>query len=181
MLNAGDGLLIWEAVRRSPEGVAYACAKTQTEASILKEQAQALPELMRPIVLHANFADLTKVLTAQAKAVKFDRIIGRNVLGERSNKSQLVQTLQPWLADAGKLILAETIPRQAQRLSQLFDPEEIGTILHQKWVDAEANIYQSASDPKFNWDATTIQTLLKKADFKVDIHLETLITPVYMR
>jgi len=40
----------------------------------LQEQAAALPELMRPIVLPAT---LTEVIATQAPDVRFDRILGR--------------------------------------------------------------------------------------------------------
>jgi putative ATPase len=61
-LNAGSGLLTFEALRRVPEGGVYACTRTSTEAIALQEQVAALPAIKRPFVLSATLNQLPKVL-----------------------------------------------------------------------------------------------------------------------
>ena len=46
-LNAGTGLLTWEAVRRVPEGGVWALVPGESEAEGLREQAARLDELLR--------------------------------------------------------------------------------------------------------------------------------------
>jgi putative ATPase len=64
-LNAGSGLLTFEALRRVPEGGVYACTRTSAEAVALQEQVAALPELKRPFVLSSTLTELPEVLATQ--------------------------------------------------------------------------------------------------------------------
>jgi putative ATPase len=52
-LNAGSGLLTWEAIRQVPEGGVYARVEQATDAQALEEQAALLPQLIRPIVVQS--------------------------------------------------------------------------------------------------------------------------------
>jgi putative ATPase len=62
VLNAGDGLLAWEALRRVPEGGVWALTLEQREAELLSARAQALPEMERPRVQAGSLAELPRLL-----------------------------------------------------------------------------------------------------------------------
>ncbi|MBW4693886.1 MAG: AAA family ATPase [Lyngbya sp. HA4199-MV5] len=175
-LNAGSGLLTWEAIRQVPEGSVVACVRTITDADAIAQQAIALPELARPIVLQATLTDLPTVLKAQATDLRFDHIIGRNVLTREVDKASIVRSLLPWLQPTGSITLAEGIPRQAQRLSQLLDPTWLTTKLYKKLVQAEEAIYAQPDDPMVNWDASDLQTMFEGVGFKVELQVEPLST-----
>jgi hypothetical protein len=64
-----------------------------SEASALEEQAAALPELVCPFVVTSTLAELPNVLAAEAVNVRFDYIIGRNVLRKNRYKTTAVQRL----------------------------------------------------------------------------------------
>ncbi len=130
-LNAGSSLLTWEALRRVPEGGVYACVRTKMDAKALQEQAVALPELMRPIVLPATLTELPSVLATQAPNVLFDRIIGRNALVHEPDKVATAQLLASLLR-SGVLVLAETIPRHTQRLYRLLDSTKLDADLYEQ-------------------------------------------------
>jgi putative ATPase len=66
-LNAGSGLLTFEALRRVPEGGVYACTRTSAEAVALQEQVAALPLLKRPFVLSST---LTHILHQSGETPK---------------------------------------------------------------------------------------------------------------
>jgi putative ATPase len=180
-LNAGTGLLTWEAVRQVPEGGVYACVRTETEATALTQQSQSLPELSRPVVLRSRLLDLPQVLTDTANGVQFDRLMGRNVLTSETDPqaaihclAQVCQALH--LTPATKLMLAELIPRQAQRLYQLLKPEWIGAQLYQKLTAAEEGIYAQPLEDKLKWDIADLEHWLHEAGFQGTIQLEQMPT-----
>ncbi len=186
-LNAGSGLLTWEAIRRVPEGGVYAWVQTVKEAEALIEQSQALPELMRPIVLRSPLVEFPQLLAVEAAGVQFDAIVGRNVLAAAPSLDQAIEVLRQLFASANNsaqtfLALMEVVPRRAQRLYQLLHPDWIGSILHQQLAQAEEKIYAQPMGEKWFWDGVDLQPLLEAAGFWVDIQLETtrterLITP----
>lgn len=177
-LNAGSGLLTWEAVRRVPEGGVFACVPSSTDAIALTEQAAALPELSRPIIVQSDLAKLSPVLKTQFSDVWFDWIIGRNVLMKESHKAQILQSLVEWLRPEGAIVLAEAIPRHAQRLYQLIENAELDTKLYKKLVKAEDAIYFQRDDPMVNWDIKDLEKIFKSIGLSSRIEIEQTSTEV---
>ena len=80
-LNAGTGLLTWEAVRRTPEGGVWAVAATAREAEALRESANRLAPLERPVILQGSLPDVRELLDLRGESdLRFDAILGRNAL-----------------------------------------------------------------------------------------------------
>ncbi len=175
-LNAGSGLLTWEAVRQTPEGSVIACVRTTTDADAITQQAAALPELTRPIVLQTSLAALPTALEAQASDVRFDHIMGRNALMREVDKAGIVRSLSNGLQPNGTITLAESIPRQAQRLYQLLASGWLSDKLYQKLVKAEDAIYTLPDDPMVNWDVPDLQAIFETAGFTVALQVEPLST-----
>lgn len=171
-LHAGSGLLTWEAVRRVPEGGVYACVTSATDATALTEQASALPDLQRPVVLQTSLSDLASTLAHQAKAVRFDRIMGRNALLHQADRITLLRTLSTVLQPDGRLLLAETMPRHTQRLYQLLSPQSLSQALSRRLAQAEAAIYADPNDPMINWDEPDLQRWLTAAGLTAEIHID---------
>ena len=171
-LNAGSGLLTWEALRRVPEGGVYACTRTPADTNAILDLAAALPELMRPIVFSATLTELPAFLATHAPNVLFDRIVGRNALVHESNKIAKAQLLAKLLRQSGILVLAETIPRHTQRLYRLLEPKKLDADLYERLVVAEEAIYASESDPMVNWDADELRVAFETAGLFVEVTTE---------
>ncbi|MGJ3245342.1 MAG: AAA family ATPase [Elainellaceae cyanobacterium] len=185
-LNAGSGLLTWEAIRRVPEGGVYACVRHKTDADALQEQAQTLPELMRPMVIQAPLITLSNQLHQHVPDLRCDRLIGRNTLTAEPDKGAIIQSFKDILQPDGRVVLAESIPRHTQRLYQLIDAQSsLGSRLSKKLINAEEAIYQDADDPMVNWDADDLNHLFEAAGFQSTIRVEhtqtaTRITPTLL-
>lgn len=168
-LNAGSGLLLWEAVRQVPEGGIYGYVRTEKEFAALNEQIQSLPELSRPILVQ----DLPQTL-------KFDRIIGRNALFAEADKVSAIAALSTLLESQGQIVLAESMPRAAQRLYQLADPLWLKPKLYDRWQQAEEAIYLNSDDPKLNWSIESLQAEFEQAGFEIEMQTEQTQTEVYL-
>lgn len=181
-LNARTGLLTWEAVRQVPEGGVYARVHTERDQAALTEQAARLPELARPTVFQATWQTLPDVLNHLAPGIHFDWIVGRNVLGSEPDKANVIALLKSLLKPEGALVLAESIPRYTQRISDLVQSESLDARLLAKWQQAEAAIFEDDSSPLFNWDEKELRSHFTTAGFTLDLQTETvgtnlLITP----
>lgn len=171
-LNAGSGLLTWEAVRQSPEGGVYACVRTTKDANALSQQAASLKELIRPQILQASLPGLVEVITQQAANVQFDYIIGRNVLVSEVDKSSTVQEIAKILPHRGKLVFAETVPRYTQRFYRLLEALPVDSKLYKRLMSAEEAIYDDGSDPMLNWDVDDLRDTFKLAGLEADVIVE---------
>lgn len=121
--NAGGGLLVWEAMRRSPQGGVWARVDRPDEARRLEEQARRLSELGAPVVV-AGGVDGLPGLVAEAwrtaggngkGKVQFDRILARGVLGGTEDRPSRLAVLAGLLAPDGQIVLAETVPGDSER------------------------------------------------------------------
>lgn len=191
-INAGTGLLTWEALRRVPEGGVWALVFRPDEAEALREMAASLPELERPVVLQGAPSELPDLLAWRGEAdVRFDAIVGRGVIVRSSERdlsrlSADTRVLQPGIASAGvdgiadlleglfrllvsllrsggRISLAEGVPRHLQRLYALVDLAELGPDLASRVQEAEEAIYLAARDPLLAWTEAQLQAALQAA------------------
>jgi putative ATPase len=166
-LNAATGLLTWEALRRVPEGGAWALTGDAQTGAALRQQAQRLPEVERPIVLAGELLHLADLLRARGdQEVRFDAMVGRNVLTRCVDKTAALACIRAYLRKGGRLVLAEVVPRWAQRLSVLIDVSELVPDVVERLRTAEEAIYQDADDPLVNWDMQELESALRAAGFK---------------
>ncbi len=157
-LNAGTGLLTWEAVRRAPVGGVWALATDERTAEALRQQAANLDALGRPVILCGALEELPDLIAAQGQGeVHFDAVVGRNALTRHPDKGAAARIIASLLNEGGRLALAEAVPRHAQRLSGLVDLSLLEEALRQRLIDAEEAIYTDPDDPMVNWDAADLE------------------------
>ena len=182
-LKAGSGLLTWEAVRRVPEGGVYACVQTQEDAEALRELALALPELSRPEIVPATIHDLPEHVLKEKTC---DRLIGRNVLMAEFDKVAVLKILHQFLYSSrstqasqgcdARLVLAESIPNEAQRIYRFLEPQRLGVRLYTKLEQAEETIYNDPADPMVNWDQQDLESWFQAAGWMAEIDIEQVTT-----
>jgi len=175
-LNAGSGLLTWEAVRRVPEGSVYAQVMREQDAIALQEQATLLPELSRPIVLQGALANLADALQQESPTLRFDGILGRNVLAGEKERGAIAHALLQRLQPGGVLVLAETLPRQGQRLYDLIPDKALKPALHRRLVKAEDAIYTAPHPPNpdstLHWDVDNWRSLFESLNIPISLDLQ---------
>jgi putative ATPase len=165
-LNAATGLLTWEALRRTPEGGVWALSTDAAAGEALRQQAERLPAVERPVILVGELLNLPTLLAAGGnQEVHFDAIVGRNALTRYPDKTAALACLHDRLAPGGRLALAEVVPRQAQRLSALGDVSALDRDLVTRWRAAEEAMYQTPDDPLVNWDVPALEAALRAAGF----------------
>jgi putative ATPase len=177
-LNAGTGLLTWEAVRRAPAGGVWALATDEMTAEALRGQAANLEALSRPVILCGQLGELPDLVAAQGQGdVRFGVVVGRNALTRLPSKVAAARVIGSMLAEGGRLSLAEVLPRQAQRLCQLVDLNSLDEDLRGRLIAAEEAIYADLDDPMVNWDAADLKAALRVAGLSdVAVQVETVTT-----
>ncbi len=181
-LNAGTGLLTWEALRRAPEGSVWALTADPQVAQALRQQTHQLPELDRPFVLEGSPSDLPALVAAQAQGdVCFDAVVGRNALTRHADKAGVARLLAAMLRPGGGVSLAEAIPRHAQRLYDLVDRAALSHDLARRWMAAEEAIYADADGTMVAWEADDLHTAFEEAGFaSVRVRTERHTTEVHI-
>ena len=185
-VNAGSGLLTWEAVRQAPEGGVWALTADQQAGEALRQMAERLPELERPSILIGSLSELDYLLELRGETdLQFDRILGRNpITSYQLPITQLLTLLKTRLHPDGRIAFIQTLPRHTQRLYELVDWHGRES-LRDKVAAAEEAIYHDETDPLVNWDETDWETAVYEAGLTGQIITERQteqrrITPVHL-
>ncbi len=180
-LNAGSGLLTWEAIRRAPEGGVWALTADNNAAEALRQQAQRFAELERPVVLMGGVDELDHLLELRGESdLRFDNILGRNVftrelarLAGSAKGDPALTGLLARLQTGGRLVLSQVVPRQGQRLYDLVEWSTVSTTLAGQVRDAEEAIYADPADPLVNWESSALEAAFRAAGFsEVEVQAE---------
>jgi putative ATPase len=170
-LNAGSGLLTWEAVRRAPEGGIWALAADQQSGDALRQMAERMPELERPVIMIGEMVELAELFKLRGEEdVRFNRILGRNAFNHNVARVDQMLELAHKLLSGGLLCLAQVVPQNGQRLYDLVDWGDLPAQLHDQVRDAEESIYRDPDDPLVNWQRMDLEAQLQEAGFE-DIRL----------
>jgi putative ATPase len=170
-LNAGSGLLTWDAMRRAPEGGVVTLARSSQDFAALQQQIAQMSEVERPTILQGGLDDLPGLLQAPLPRV-FDAIVGRNALTRHADKPAAAQRLATLLAEGGAISLAEAVPSRAQRLYKLIDLEQLGVDLAAGLVEAEEAAYHASDDAMVNWDEGDLHAGFAAAGLAVAVTTE---------
>ncbi len=176
--NAGSGLLTWEACRRATEGGVWARVQTAAEAATLADGSRLLPALAAPAVVTGALADLPRLLEAQAGALPaFDRVLARDVLGRSADKAGRMAGLAALVAAGGRLVLAERVPGEGERLLAGLDWRGVAPDVAERAIAAEEAVYALPDDPLVNWRSSDLPGWAEAAGLTVR-HTEQVRRPV---
>ncbi|WP_332446220.1 AAA family ATPase [Sphaerochaeta sp.] len=165
--NAGHGLLLWEAFRKTPEGLVVAQVRSQDHMEHISHYASSLSALERPEI---HCAELPSVLANLPQALRFECILGRNVFSRAKKEQSLLEQLTARLSADGQIHLAESVPVSGSRLSD-FVPPDMQALLRQ----AETLLYADPSNALTNWDEADLAAMFEEKGLSVEIESRDLI------
>ncbi|HEX3018654.1 MAG TPA: AAA family ATPase [Chitinispirillaceae bacterium] len=164
-LNAGSGLLTFEAARCVPDGAVWAVVHDQKSLSTLSKMSERFDPLNRPQLVLSDWNRFdTDLRKSAGQNVRFDKIIGRSVLAARDDKKKIIHTVLNLLGTNGKIILAENVVSEGQRISDLLDSEKTDPVLLEKLIVAESELFSDPSDHLVNWTSSSLEQELKNTD-----------------
>lgn len=149
VLNAGHGLLVWEAFRRTPEGLVVATVRTPEEKAYISHYLDSLDAVTAPVLVDGR--DETDALAHLPSAVEpgilFEHIMARNILpmtiGSEGNAKAVLDDAARYLTHTSRssnadMVLCETIVCEASRISDFIHMGSLQDML----LKAEAEIYK---------------------------------------
>ena len=133
VLDCREGYLVWEALRRCPEGTVAAAARSEAEASFVSQYATTLQEIERPLVAVLPLESLSRSSIEEAFGFSsFDLVVGRDLLvniraapggDDRTSAAQAAGAVLASIATSlpgARVALAQVLPREGGRLSSVF-------------------------------------------------------------
>ncbi|GHV96553.1 ATPase AAA [Spirochaetia bacterium] len=182
---ANDGLLLWESLRRCPEGLSAALVTSAAAREALLRYAAALDEAEKPeiAVLEGELLPAVEDAALSFSSTQFDHILIR---APRLNvaASQIAAAAKPLLADRGKLILLVSPPRLGERISRILledceAPPDLAASLRQAEEAFFAAGAETAKSPDtgkngaelLTWDAESLKSAFTTQGFAVQLEI----------
>jgi len=137
VLGAGHGLLLWEAFRKTPEGIVYAQVQKKEQLDHINHYASTLDEITRPYV---SLESPHNFLTGLDPNLKFEKIIGRNTFNKFEDAVSILPLAIEKLAEGGVLSFAQVVPSGGSKLSDFLDETE--SLFRNQLLQAEEVIYE---------------------------------------
>ncbi len=157
--------VLWELVRRAPEGGIFASLATERVLETARAQAEQLPEIERPTLIEGDIVEAISEPAARGLPSHFDRIVGRNVVGRRAAKVESFASLAGALNRGGRLMLAESVPSAFKRLSELAREAGVAEDLLGGVERAEGRVFSDPENAMFNWEADDLPEFARRAGF----------------
>ncbi|MDR0301235.1 MAG: AAA family ATPase [Treponema sp.] len=165
---ANDGLLLWESLRRCPEGLTAALVNTPAAKDALLRYAQTLDEAEKPIIA------VTEELLPSAGQCEewfscslFDHILIRSTR-LTAEPSMLAACAKPLLAKDGSLILLFSPPRYGERISRILADECNDPSLAAKLEQAEKAFFGNSDVTGF-WNEDDLSAAFEEQGFRVNL------------
>ncbi len=174
IMEQGAGFLVWEGLRRTPEGGTWVLSRSNRQSEIISRYAESLSETERPIIVEKQLSDFASEASkepGEGGPVRFEAIAGFNALLRNEDKKQAVGELYSLLAGEGELSLAEAVPYRSTRLSSFLQTEMKDRSLLPKIYNVEEILYSLPDNPLTNWREKDIEDHLRKAGFsQITLH-----------
>ena len=155
------GLLLWEALRKVPEGGVWAVLNSREEVDFIKNYPTPLHDTEKPIVIEGTIASLSPESDG---IVPYDALIGRNIAEAGMDPSDILNRIYSLLDSGGIFSIAEALPEKATRLSELVHEKSLTDEERRLLTDAENEIYRLTGKQGFS-DNDESLSLLEKSGF----------------
>jgi len=157
-LHGRTGILAFEACRRAPEGGVWVLAHDDRSFATMQAMAKTLGPLSQPQMVRTGFSGFDRDLAAAAGAkVRFDAVIGRNVLTREKDRRELIERILKFLRPGGTLALAEVVPSEGQRISSLSEHGDLEQKSKETLARVEAALFSDADDAMVSWTGASLE------------------------
>jgi putative ATPase len=171
--GANDGLLLWESLRRCPEGLTAALVNAAAAKDALLRYAQTLDDAEKPLI-----AVTEELLPSPAQCEEwfscpvFDRILIRSarLFSEPPLSLPQIAAAKALLAKNGNFVLFLSPPRYGERISRIVADECKESALAAKLEKAEAAFFGENGVSGF-WDEDILAAAFKEQGFSVTVQI----------
>ncbi len=185
---ANDGLLLWECLRRVPEGLSAALVDSDTAREALLRYASGIDEPEQPIIAVQKSGSPLLPTPEDADAWfdchSFDHILAREpwrrgfgAITPQAAFTAFAEAARSLLADGGDLVLLQSPPKLGERISRIIAGEasiaETGRIqeapIHALVKAEEAFFAETEGAGRWIWDGETMEHSFTAAGFKTTL------------
>jgi len=165
---ANDGLLLWESLRRCPEGLSAAIVNNHTAKEALERYASVLDETDKPLIAVTEEILPDKQQSEEwFSCSQFDHILMRSARLTAA-PAILADKAYPLLTKSGSFVMLSSPPRLGERISRILADQckrqDLASFLEQ----AEETFFENTTGAGL-WDSAEYETAFTEKKFSVKL------------
>ncbi len=165
VLRADDGMLLWEALRQVPEGGVAALLYREESAPYLRGYAELLEQTERPELFTGPLEEFCR--RQHERELRYEAAIGYNAVLRSADRENFFHNTTALLSDGGRVALAELLPREGGRLSELQEVKSLPSRLLELLTAAERRLYDETHHPLLALDGKELRSAAGAAGLAV--------------
>ena len=113
---------------------------------------------------------LTTSLVELDPELRFERVLGMDMLSGPQEAEELLVTLTKVLATGGRMVFSQSLPLMGQRVHSLLDfqaEDKLGTLLR----EVEENLWANHPNPALRWTEADLRDLLARLPLAAELEL----------
>ena len=174
---ANDGLLLWESLRRCPEGLAAALVDSDSAKEALLKFAAILDETDKPLIGVFSEGKIPSPKEAEEafSCPVFDHILSREPFKrkwEESSFSVFAAAAKLLLSPNGNIVIMQSLPKMGERISRIIR-EECGAApsLADSLAAAEEVFFEESGESPSSWktDSSALENCFKEPGLLTEI------------
>jgi putative ATPase len=160
VLDAREGYLVWEALRRASDGTVAAAVRSERERQLIEQYASTLSELERPLVavLDPELLD-AEALEAAFGFSRFDFVLGRDLFFGLDDPASLLSRIAS-AASGARFVDGEMLPRLSGGLFTLAEKSVLDPELLSRLSNFETAFYAREDIPSLGWKEEQLRLAL---------------------
>ncbi|MDR1399475.1 MAG: AAA family ATPase [Treponema sp.] len=173
--SANDGLLLWESLRRAPEGMSAALVDTESARDALLRYAASLDEVEQPQIAVFPAGSLPTPEEAERLFTTgiFDHIFAREPWRKGADAvvfRLFAEAARQLIAPQGDIVILQSPPALGERISRILRDEcNALAALVAKLEEAESVFFAGQKDPRLSWDQAMLETCFEDAGFNTHL------------
>jgi len=165
---ANDGLLLWESLRKCPEGLTAALVSNTEAKNALLGYISILNEDEKPqIAVTGELLPTLQQCNEWFSCTEYDHIVIR-AARLPCEPSKIAANAKPLLAKKGNLILLSSPPKLGMRLSRLLVQECAEEGLAEKLEEAENSFFENVKSASL-WEENDLVSAFEKEGFRTNL------------
>ncbi|HUW40515.1 MAG TPA: AAA family ATPase [Rectinemataceae bacterium] len=168
VLDAREGYLVWEALRRANEGTVAAAVRGEREKLLVEQYASTLSELERPLVAVLDPARLdAEALDAAFGFSRFDLVLGSDLFFGSADPAGLLSRIAS-AAPGARFVDGETLPRRTGGLAALAGKGALERELLARLEAFEAEFFARSDIASLGWKEEELRRELERCAIGVE-------------
>jgi putative ATPase len=159
----GNPLLLWEALRKTPEGLSVWMNPEKESIENIKRYIASMKDTEKPVLLEGLIENYQSTGRENLDNVSFEYFMGRNIMADQRYFLPVFEEVRNALAHQGYCLIVQVVPGKSKSLSQMLKESGFSDPGLEIITNIDEELRQEDGSPLLCWDGDTVLSAAQAA------------------